>query len=64
MSPLSATKYWGTFFIKKFCMGEQTFLGKFFGGGVTCALMIRSYKGGKLMVKRFQRSSQVSFSSH
>ena len=38
VSPLLPTKYGGTFFIKKHCMGgEQTFLGIFFffffGGG-------------------------------
>ena len=25
------TKHWGTFFVKKLCMEEQTFLGKFMG---------------------------------
>ena len=29
MSPLPPTKYAETFFIKKLCMGEQTFWGKF-----------------------------------
>ena len=29
--PNKLTKYEGTFFIKKLCMGEQTFLGKFLG---------------------------------
>ena len=33
MSPFPHTKYGGTFFIKKLCMREQTFLGKFFLGG-------------------------------
>ena len=32
MSPLLATKYRGTFFIKKLCMGEQTFFGQMFLG--------------------------------
>ena len=44
--------------------GELTILGKFFGRCFTWGLMIRSCKHGKQMVKRFQRSSQVSFSSH
>ena len=33
-------KIWETFFMKKLCMGEQTFLGKFFGGCFTWRLMI------------------------
>ena len=40
------TKYGETFFIKKVCMGEKTFLGKFFGGCFTWGLMIRLCKGG------------------
>ena len=56
-------KYWGTFFIKKLCMGEQTFLVNLFLGCFTWGLMIRSCKGRKLMVKKFERLSQVSFSS-
>ena len=32
--PLPPAKYGGTFFIKKLCMGKQTFLAKFMGGGV------------------------------
>ena len=43
--PYKLTKYEGTFFIKKLCMGEQTFLGKFFGRCFTWGLMIRSCKG-------------------
>ena len=43
---LPPTKYVETFFIKKFCMGEQTFLGKFLGGCFSCELMIKSGKGG------------------
>ena len=43
-SPL--TKYGGTFFVKKLCMGEQTFLGKFMGEYFTWGLMVRSCKGG------------------
>ena len=61
--PLPPTKYGGTFFKRKFCMGEQTFSGKFWGDvlhGSNDQIMQR----GKLMVKRFQRSGQVSFSSH
>ena len=40
------TKYRETFFGKKLCMGEQTFLSKFMGGCFTWGLMIRSCKGG------------------
>ena len=29
----SLPKVWGTFFLKKLCMGEQAFLGKFIGAG-------------------------------
>ena len=43
---LPPAKYVETFFIKKFCMGEQTFLGKFLGGCFSCELMIKSGKGG------------------
>ena len=52
------TKYGGTFFRRKLCMGEQTFLGKFFGRYFGTNDQIR------LMVKRFQRSSKVSLFSH
>ena len=57
------TKYGGTFFIKKLCIGEQTFLGKFFWD-VFMGTNDQIMQGGKLMLKRFQRLSQVSFSSH
>ena len=49
-------KEWGNFFVKKLCMGEQTFWGQIFGGCFTWQLMIGSCK---LMVRRFQRSSLV-----
>ena len=39
------TKYWGTFFVKRLCIGEQTFLGKFFVVCFTWGLMIWSCKG-------------------
>ena len=55
--PLPPTKYGGTFFIKKLCMGEQTFLGKGLGGCFTWEPMIRSFKvevnGCKARVKLF-----------
>ena len=52
------------FFLKKLCTGEQTFLSKFMGGGEGMFYMgtnDQSMQGEKLVVKRFQRSSQVSF---
>ena len=55
MSPLPPTKYGGTFFMKKLCMGELTF------GGMFYMWTHDQMQGGKLPVKRFQRSSQVSF---
>ena len=45
-SPLPSTKYGGSFFAKKLCMAEQTFLGKFIGGCFTWGPIIRSYKEG------------------
>ena len=52
------------FFLKKLCTGEQTFLSKFMGGGggmFYTGTDDQSMQGEKLVVKRFQRSSQVSF---
>ena len=53
------------FFLKKLCTGEQTFLSKFMGGGGGGMFYMgtndQSMQGEKLVVKRFQRSSQVSF---
>ena len=66
--PSPPTKYWGTdggtVFIKKLCMGEQTFLGKYFGGCFAWGIMIRSCKGELMVNKRFQRSIPDSFSSY
>ena len=59
------TKYGGTFFPKKALHGgtnifEQIFLGG--GGGMFyMGTNDQSMQGEKLVVKRFQRSSQVSF---
>ena len=44
-SPPTPSKVWGTFFLKKLCMGGQAFLGKFMGGCLTWGLMIKSCKG-------------------
>ena len=41
------TKHWGTFFVKKLCMEEQTFLGKFMGECFTWGLLIRLWGGGE-----------------
>ena len=60
MSPFPPTKYGRAFFIKKFSVEEKTSLDKFLAGCFTWGLMIR-YARGKLMVKSFQRTSQVSF---
>ena len=56
---LLPANYRGTFFEKMLCMGEQTFLGKFMGVfyvGTNDQIM----QEWNLMVKRFQRTSQVS----
>ena len=58
MSPLAPTKHEETFFSKKFCMGER-FVANVWGifyMGTNDQIMQR----GKLMVMRFQRSSQVT----
>ena len=47
------TKYGETFFIKKLCMGEQTFLGK--------RSMISDHPRGKLMVKSFKGRVKLVF---
>ena len=60
MSPLPPTKYGGTFFVKKLCMGSKRFganLWRMFYMGTNDQIM----QEGKLPVKRFQRSGQVSF---
>ena len=63
MSPLPPTKDGGTFFIKMLLGGAIVFGANFFGGCFTWGLMMRSCKGG-VNGSEFQRSSQVSFSSH
>ena len=63
--PLPPTKYGGTFFIKKLCMGEQTFLGKGLAGCFTWEPMIRSFKvevnGCKARVKLFFLSLNLTW---
>ena len=46
----------GELFLKKLCMEEETFLAMIFYMGTNDQIM----QVGKLMVKRFQRSSQVT----
>ena len=56
------TKYGGTFFIKKFCIGEQTFLGNFFffgGGCFTWGLMISCKIFFQLMVTVFKEKRNL-----
>ena len=61
-SPLPPTKSGGTFFAKKLCMREQAFfMGKCYGEMFYLGTIDQIMQGRKLMVKRFQRSSQVSF---
>ena len=45
LPPPPPYKVRGTFFIKMFCMWEQTFFGQMFWGCFTWGLMIRSCKG-------------------
>ena len=59
--PLPSTKYGGTFFVKLLGIGEQFFLVKFMGGIFYIGTNDQIMQGGKLMVKRFQWSSQVNF---
>ena len=66
MPPFSAPpsyKVWGSFFNRKALYEEQTFFGQIVGGMFYMRANDQIMQGGKLMVKRFQRSSQVSFSS-
>ena len=45
VSIIPSAKVWGGFFLKKLCMGEQTFSEKFMGGRFTWGLMTRLFKG-------------------
>ena len=55
---------WGNFFHKKALHGAKMFLGKFFGGMFYMGTNDLTMQEEKLMVKRYQWSSQVSFSSY
>ena len=51
------TKYWGTLFVKKALHGGTNFFGQIYGGMFYIGTNDQIMQGGKLMVKRFQRSS-------
>ena len=55
------TKHEETFFVKNLCMTEQTFWGQMYRGMFYMGTNDQILQGGELMVKRFQRSSQLSF---
>ena len=57
-------KLQGNFFLKKALHGGPNFFGQIFWGMLYMGISDQIMQGGKLMVKRFQRSSQVSVSSH
>ena len=57
-------KVWENFLHKKALHGGRKFLGQTFWGMFNMGTNDEIVQGGKLMVKRFQTSSQVSFSSH
>ena len=57
-------KVWGNFFQKKALHEGTNFFGQIFWGMFYMGTNAQIIQGEKLMVKRFQRSSQVSFSSH
>ena len=55
------TKYGGTFFPKKALHGGTNIFEQIYGGMFYMGTNDQSMQGEKLVVKRFQRSSQVSF---
>ena len=57
-------KVWGNVFDIKALHGGKNFFEEIFLGMFYMGTNDQIMQGGKLMVKRFQRSSQVSFSSH
>ena len=60
----SSYKVWEKFFHKKVFHGGTNIFGKIFGGTFYMEAYDQIKQGLKLIVKRFQRSSQVSLSSH
>ena len=61
MSPLPPTKYGGTFFIEKLCMGEQTFLDKFFGGMFYMGTNDQIMQGGSQWLRGFKGRVKLVF---
>ena len=57
-------KVWGNFFHIKALHGVTKLFGQIFGGMLYMGTNYQIMEAEKLMVKRFQKSSQVSFSSH
>ena len=57
-------KVWGNVFRKKALDGVTNVFGQIYGGMFYMGTNDQIMQGGKLFVKVFQRSSQVSFSSH
>ena len=57
-------KVWGNFFHKKAFHWGTKFFGQIYGGMFYMGTNDQIMQGGKLIVKRFQRLSQVIFSSY
>ena len=57
-------RVWGTFFHRKALHGGTNVLGQFFLEMFYMGTNDQIMQGGELIVKRLERSSQVSFSSH
>ena len=57
----SPYKVWRNFFCKKALHGETNFFGQIYGGMFYMWTNDQIIQGGKLMVKRLQKSSQVTF---
>ena len=64
MSFLPPCKVWGPFFDKKALHGRTNYSGQIFRGMFYMGTNDQIMQGKKLMVKKFQRLSQVSFSSY
>ena len=61
VSLLPHTKYRGTLFVKKALHGETNLFRQIYGRMFYTGNYDQIMQGGRLMVKRFQSSSQVSF---
>ena len=64
MSPLPPRKIWGDVFHEKALHYGTNFSGQIFEGIIYIGTNDQIMQEGKLMVMRFQRSSQVIFSFH